>query len=194
MLRHAAMEAAQMHLPGEGWCFFDVRHEFPDAWQMLRNSYREKGREARLGLRLERKMFPFLPGSDEISISRIAVLFHSRGLECDCPKTGDCPCQCRREADCRVLDFTCRDRRSTDDHGRKADPIRVPCVRSEEWADLYYALIDTETGPLGRRGTRPEIELRFAHDAGEVETVYLLCQYKRVADRCGYQGPRFEAP
>ena len=49
MLRHAAMEAARKHLPGEGWCFFDVRHEFPDAWQMLRNSCREKGarREAR---------------------------------------------------------------------------------------------------------------------------------------------------
>jgi hypothetical protein len=53
MLRQAAMEAARRHLPGEEWCFFDVRHEFPDAWQMLRNSCREKGRDAMLGLKME---------------------------------------------------------------------------------------------------------------------------------------------
>jgi hypothetical protein len=40
LLRHAAMEAARKHLPGEGWCFFDVRHEFPEGWQVLRNSSR----------------------------------------------------------------------------------------------------------------------------------------------------------
>ncbi|HKN59914.1 MAG TPA: neuraminidase-like domain-containing protein [Candidatus Acidoferrales bacterium] len=173
MLRQAAMEAAGKHLPGEGWCFFDVRHEFPDAWQTLRNSYRERGRDARLGLQMERKMFPFLPGSDEVSITRIAVLFHARGHGCDCPKTGDCRCQCEREPDCRVLEFTC------DDHHREDHPTRVSCVRSEEWRDLYYGLFETEIGPVGRRGARPQIEFRFPHDAGEVETVYLLCQYKR---------------
>ena len=52
-------------------------------------------------------------------------------------------------------------------------------MRSEEWPDLYYGLFETEIGPVGKRGARPEIEFRFPHDAGEVETVYLLCQYKR---------------
>jgi hypothetical protein len=172
MLRQAAMEAARKHLPGEGWCFFNVRHEFPDAWQMLRNSCREKGRDARLGLQMERKMFPFLPGSDEVSITRIAVLFHARGHGCDCPKTGDCPCQCEREPDCRVLEFTCG-------HDRDDRPTRVSCVRTEEWRDLYYGLLETEIGPIGKRGARPEIEFRFPHEAGAVESVYLLCQYKR---------------
>lgn len=83
---------------------------------MLRNSGRGKEGERRLLLRLDRKMFPFLPGSDEISISRIAVLFHARGHECDCPNTGDCPCQCGREADCRVMELTCHDRHRTDNH------------------------------------------------------------------------------
>jgi hypothetical protein len=146
MLRQAAMEAARNHLPGEGWCFFDVRHEFPDAWQMLRNSYREKGRDARLGLQMERKMFPFLPGSDEVSITRIAVLFHARGHGCDCPKTGDCRCQYEREPDCRVLEFTCGD------HHRDGRPTRVSCVRTEEWPDLYYGLFETEIGPVGKGG------------------------------------------
>jgi hypothetical protein len=173
MLRQAAMEAARKHLPGEGWCFFDVRHEFPDAWQMLRNSCREKGRDARLELRMERKMFPFLPGSDEVSITRIAVLFHARGHGCDCPKTGDCVCQREREPDCRVLKFACGN------HHRDDRPTRVSCVRTEEWPDLYYGLFETEIGPIGKLGVRPEIEFRFPHDAGAVESVYLLCQYKR---------------
>jgi hypothetical protein len=172
-LRQVAMEAARKHLPGDGWCFFDVRHEFPDAWQMLRNSGRENGHEARLGLQLERKMFPFLPGSDDVSISRIAVLFHSRAHECDCPETGDCPCRCDRGPDCRVLEFSCGDRR--DD-----DPERVSCVRTEDWRDLYYGLLETEIGPVGRREACPEIEFRFPHDAGRVESLYLLCQYKSL--------------
>ena len=173
MLRHAAMEAARKHLPGEGWSFFDVRHEFPDAWQMLQNSRRGEERAGRLPLRMDRKMFPFLPGSDQVSITRVAVLFHARGHECDCPKTGDCTCQCKREPACRVLEFSCGN------HHRKDDPVRIPCVRSEEWADLHYGMFETGIGPIGKRGVRPELEFRFPHDAGDLESVYLLCQYKR---------------
>jgi Tc toxin complex TcA C-terminal TcB-binding domain len=173
VLRHEAMEAARKHLPGEGWCFFDVRHEFPDAWQMVRNSYRQKECEARLGLRMERRMFPFIPQSDEVSITKIAVLFHARGHDCDCPKTGDCPCRCGRAADCRVVEFTCGD------HRRDDEPTRVSCVRSDEWADLYYGVFETEIGPIGKHARRQEIELRFPHETGDVETVCLLCQYER---------------
>ena len=173
MLRHAAMDAARKHLPGDGWCFFDVRHEFPDAWQMLRNSSREKEQGARLGVRMERKMFPFLRGSDEVSITRIAVLFHVRRAECGCSKTGDCPCQCERAPDCLELEFSCGD-----DPARDC-PARVSCVRSEAWPDLYYGVFETEIGPVGRRERRPDIEFRFPHDAGEVEKVYLLCRYTR---------------
>lgn len=175
LLRQAAMEAARKHLPGEGWCFFDVRHEFPDAWQMLRNSCREKGRDARLGLQFERKMFPFLPGSNEVSITRIAVLFHVRDHGCDCPKTGDCPCQCEREPDCRMLEFSCG-------HDPDNRPTRVSCVRTEEWRDLYYGQLETKIGPVGKRGACPEIEFRFPHEAGAVESVYLLCQYNAKMD------------
>ncbi|MFM0258419.1 Tc toxin subunit A-related protein [Paraburkholderia sediminicola] len=173
VLRHAAMEAARKHLPGDGWCFFDVRHEFPDAWQMLRNSRHEKGRDGRLGVRMERKMFPFLPGSDEVSITRIAVLFHVRGAEGDCPEAGDCQCQYERGPECLVLEVLCSD------HHRKDHPVHVSCVRSEEWPDLYYGLFETEIGPLRKLENHPGIEVLFPHDAGEVEKVYLLCQYKR---------------
>jgi hypothetical protein len=72
-LRRVAMEAARRHLPGAGWCYFDVRHDFPDAWQLLQDYSREKGHGAWLDLRLERRMFPFVPGLEELSISRIGV-------------------------------------------------------------------------------------------------------------------------
>jgi hypothetical protein len=177
-LRDAAMEAARKHLPGDGWCFFDVRHEFPDSWQMMRNTKREKGRHTRLSLRMERKMFPFVPASDEVSITRIAVLFQARGAECDCVQTGDCPCLCEREPDCHVLEFKCADPL------RKDHPERVSCVRTEEWPDLYYGIIATYIGLVGKRGNRPEIEFQFPHDAGEVEIVYLLCQYELRNGSC----------
>ena len=34
-LRHAANETIGRKLPGDGWSFFDVRHEFPDAWSFF---------------------------------------------------------------------------------------------------------------------------------------------------------------
>jgi hypothetical protein len=176
MLRNAAMSAARKHLPGEGWCFFDVRHEFPDAWQMLRNSYSEKGRYPRLGLRIERKMFPFIPGGEELSVAGMAVLFHAHGRDgCECPESAECHCGGKGKPDCRVLEFT---------HGCKEDSIRVPCVRSEGWPDLYYGLFDTEIGPVGKHGHSPEIEFRFSHNTGEVGTVYLLCRYRRFHGAC----------
>ena len=52
-------------------------------------------------------------------------------------------------------------------------------MRSEEWPDLYYGLLETEIGPVGKCGARPEIEFRFPQDTGDVETLYLLCQYRR---------------
>ena len=45
-LRRAANASAQRHLPGDGWRFFDVRHEFPDAWQLLRDSTHENTRRS----------------------------------------------------------------------------------------------------------------------------------------------------
>ena len=75
LLRRAASEAAERRLPGDGWCFFDVRHEFPDAWQLFRDSARDNGKKLRV--RFSRKMFPFIPGHREISITAVALLFET---------------------------------------------------------------------------------------------------------------------
>jgi len=57
--------------------------------------------------------------------------------------------------------------------------MRVSCVTSEEWPDLYYGLFDTHIEPLGRNGQGQEMEFRFPVDIGEVERIFLLCQYQR---------------
>ena len=61
-LRRAASLAAKTRLPGDGWRFLDVRHEFPDAWQLLVDRWSEDRDEGHLRLRLHRGMFPYRAG------------------------------------------------------------------------------------------------------------------------------------
>src|SRR5262249_51712898 len=77
MLRRVANEVAQCHVR-HGWSLFDVRHEFPDAWQRFRNARRhQKKGERELTLELSRRLFPYLPCDREVIISRIALLFET---------------------------------------------------------------------------------------------------------------------
>ena len=172
-LRRVAMEAARRHLPGSGWCYFDVRHDFPDAWQLLQDYSREKGHGAWLDLRLERRMFPFVPGLEELSISRIAILFHAAEHDdCNGPGMAECPCPQEGRPACHVVEFS-----HGPQHGH--DGVQqVSCLRSDEWPELYYGLLDTRVGPVGRHGECPHVGLRFPADIGEVERVYLLFQYQ----------------
>ena len=171
-LRRAASEVAQKHLPGDGWCFFDVRHEFADAWQLLRNSRSEKGAASGLNLRLERRMFPFIPGACDLSIKRIALLFSARELNYeDRRQIAQCPCPPEDKPGSRMIEVL---------HGSAGEPLRVACEASEEWPELCCGVFETKIGPLGRPGEfRPEVGFRFPAEIGELENVYLLCQYQR---------------
>lgn len=178
-LRHAASHAAHKHLPGAGWCFFDVRHEFPDAWQLLQSSSGEDHAAARLNLRLDRKMFPYVPGAADVEITSMAVLFHSlEPDDCHCARPGDCPCPDREKVASRVLEF------KHDRHPHHEDSLRVACLATEEWPDLYYGIFDTRLGPLGRNKPRAEAQFRFSPALGHVDQVFLLCRYQRVPPCC----------
>jgi hypothetical protein len=90
-LRRAANEVAQRSLPGAGWRFFDIRYEFPDAWNLFQHSllpaFKKNShptidhKKAHLGpelhLPLNRNMFPFLVGRREISIVRVQLLIQA---------------------------------------------------------------------------------------------------------------------
>ena len=71
-LRRAASAAACCHLPGDGLRFFDVRHDFPDAWPALRE--RDDDRR-HLHLRFQPAMFPFVPDRRVRFIDRLLLVF-----------------------------------------------------------------------------------------------------------------------
>jgi hypothetical protein len=92
-LREAASMAARRKLPGNGWSFFDLRHDLSDAWELFRRETDEEHRERRLAVKIRRKFFPFLPRNPEIRITRIALLFETgEMLDRSCPEAEGCPC------------------------------------------------------------------------------------------------------
>ncbi|MFZ1009277.1 MAG: neuraminidase-like domain-containing protein [Candidatus Sulfotelmatobacter sp.] len=178
LLRRAASRSAQKHLPGSGWCYFDVRHEFPDAWELLQNSCDDKDRRGKLSLWLHRKMFPYVPAAGDIFVARMAILFHSDDDGCGRWKTTDCPCPHEGEAARRVIGF--RHGRHHDDDGE----LHIACLTTEEAPELYYGAVDTNVGPLGRDHQKTEVQFRFPEKIGELERVYLLCRYERWQEPC----------
>lgn len=167
LLRRAANHTAHHHLPGDGWCVFDVRHEFPDAWQLF-----ESKKERRLDIRLDRNMFPFVPGGREVWISKMAILFSGYGEDCHCPKIEGCPCPEHGKPAQRIVEYLPRDQR----RGGECKTV-VSCFASDEWPDLYCGFFDTHVGPLSGNGPRHEFEFRFAEEGCKIEQVFLLCRY-----------------
>ena len=179
LLRRAANASAQRHLPGDGWRFFDVRHEFPDAWQLFRDSHRDEHDEIRLKLRLARKMFPFIPGGRDLWVDKMAIVFDpSDAVPCDCRGLPDCPCPRCREPATWEIDFV----HGRDDDREEAD---VQCFAGETGPDLYCGIFDTHLGPLDREHRHTEFEFRFPDEIRCLERVFLLCRYRVHPEPCG---------
>jgi len=177
-LRRAAFAAARRHLPGDGWRFFELRHDFPDAWQQLRDSARAEGRQARLRLRLERKMFPFIPHGREIDLESIAILFEAHQDDEDCVEFAGCPCPESQRRATRRIEI----RRFGNEH---RNTETVLCHASEGWPNLYCGVFDAEAALGGRR--RPaEFDIGFGDEACEIGAAFLLCRY-RTEDCAGPQ-------
>jgi hypothetical protein len=178
-LREAAFAAARRHAPGDGWRYFEVRHEFPDAWQQLRDAAREEGRDARLRLRFERQMFPFIPNGREITLEAMAILFGVEEEDRDFRGFEDCPCpEPRRLATHRI------EIRHCDDERRDAETVL--CRASEEWPELYCGVFGAGI-ELGGKRRHAEIDIRFDYGAREIGPVFLLCRYR--TDECARPHP-----
>jgi hypothetical protein len=178
MLRRAANKAAEKYLPGWGWVFFDVRYEFPDAWQLLEDPGLEKHRKPRLALRLDRKMFPYVPGAEEIGIDQVALVYDAEQRPELCGCTGECNCPAIRKPAAHNVEFTHRD------SGKRNGSHTFSCTARDEWPDLYYGVLETHLGPIGRDHRKTEIDFEFPEHIGHAERVFLLCRYRRWRHVC----------
>jgi Tc toxin complex TcA C-terminal TcB-binding domain len=172
LLRRAADASAQQHLPGDGWRYFDVRHEFPDAWQRFREPGGDDQAARRLRLRLTRQMFPFIPLGRELWVDRMAVVFGPCGeARDDCPGGADCPCPQPHRPAAQEIGFT-------EGHGAAHGQTDVRCFADAGWPGLYCGVFDTRLGPLAEGQQGSDWELRFPAATGRPERMFLLCRYR----------------
>jgi len=188
-LRAAAREAARCKLPGDGWTFFDVRHDFPDAWELFRRCRRDR-KDRDLALRFTRRLFPFLPRDPEIRIKEIALLFETEDmLERSCPETKDCPCPEDDNTASYVVKFATR----PEDDDCECEEPRFTCVTSDEWPNFYCGVARVNMRGFGHEGKPEPITFSFPERAGEIVRMFLLCRYE-VADACCEQRKRHHLP
>jgi hypothetical protein len=185
LLRRAAEAAARGRLPGDGWRLIDVRHEFPDAWERFKNCVGHDTNN-HIDLCFERRMFPFVPGGQEIIIGGMAILLgkhmhHHLGCECECeyPRTHWCPCPEHPELTRAIVEFL---------HSEVdcADSIRVECIANEAWPDFLFGTVKAMIGPIADKDRRGLVQLRFSPSAKHLEQLFLLCRYAPIsASGCG---------
>jgi hypothetical protein len=157
LLRQAASEVAQRHLPGDGWCFFDIRSDFPDAWHLFRDAARKDEGERRLDFAFRRSLFPYIPCRPELFVSEMLLVYETE----DCDRTG-----------CTYVGFAIHD----DEH-RRAECEEFSCVPSDKWPDLHHGSVRTWLGPLNGARESKRVQFRFRTDAGTIRRVFLFCRY-----------------
>jgi hypothetical protein len=160
VLRTVADEAAQQHLPGSGWRFFEVENELPDQWRPV-SAARPSSQQ--LQLRLDRSMFPFLPGRRDVWITRIEILLEIHKAE-----------PCARLA----VEFTGPQEGNDDDADCHRGIVMVDCVASAEWPGLYHGVLEVPLGRLRWHGQRGLRIFRIAECVGRVAHTYLFCRYE----------------
>jgi Tc toxin complex TcA C-terminal TcB-binding domain/Protein of unknown function (DUF2934) len=178
LLRRATSECARKHLPGDGWCFFDVRHDFPDSWELLRMAAGEEKRHKQLSLRFTLRMFPYVPGCREVRMAKIILLFETRRPEHKCCEAGECACLERKPRNSYEVALIIRPgREGSPEHER----VESACVASGGCPDFYVGNFEMATTPMIGEITG---QFEFPHDVGEVTCVYLLCHYVCSSSDC----------
>jgi hypothetical protein len=173
VLRRGAREAADCDLPGNGWTLFDIRHDFTEAWELFQRHRQAEERERTLELRFSRSMFPFIPGSDQLFIKDLVLLFN-RPCHCDCPCPGECPCCSDPSLAHHALRLRyCRSEERT-----------FRCVTSDFWPCAYQGFVSCTTiGPLPGRKEREKVEIIFPSEMEEIDRAYILCRYT-ISKKC----------
>jgi Tc toxin complex TcA C-terminal TcB-binding domain len=182
MLRKAATAACHGRLPGNGWAFFDARHDFPDAWELFRRSFHDHSRTRDLATRLRRRLLPYLPGNPEIRVTKFALMFETAEMaEERCWEADGCPCPEPQIAASYHVGF----------HQRSKDkePRKFTCYATTEWPRLYTGEIDVELRPFHGGAEDCEVVFGFPAECGDIVKVYLFCRYDIVTVCCAEVRP-----
>ena len=163
LLRRAANEIAQQHLPGDCLKFFDIRHDFPDAWPHIKACSGEEMPPRRFDLQLSRSMFPFVPIKGDLWVTRLELFFKAEDAE---------------PGSHRVIKFLTghEDKHAKEDEN-DCEVKEIDCVASAEWPCLYHGVLDIQLGPLCNKGCRYLGTFLIPVDIGEISDAFMFCGY-----------------
>ena len=177
-LRKAASLAACGRLPGDGWAFFDLRHDFPDAWELFRRPIAGEGDRRELALHLRRRLFPYLPGNPQLRVTRFMLLCESADVRAPrAPQAEHCCCPEEEAFGSHVVTL-----HECADPSRRDEAKRIVCRASEQWPKLFSGVIDADLLPFQRSKESCEVKFGFTDDIGEVVRAYLFCRYEPVRE------------
>jgi hypothetical protein len=174
LLRKASWAAASCLLPGAGLRFFDWRQDFADSWQRFKALVpvpEEPDCTRALALRMNRSMFPFLPGQRPIRMRRVELWFEAQA--CHDVRNHEIEFVPNRECECDEENDDCCER------------YFLTCVASEDWPCLFHGVIEYSFPFL--RDDRPITigDFLFAETVGVVHRAYLVCSYEAgPPERC----------
>ncbi len=181
MLRTAGMAACRGRLPGDGWALFDVRLDFPDAWELFRRGSENRLPTRDLATRIRRKFLPYLPGNPEIYLIKFALMFETAEMAEDrCWQAEGCPCPEPQSAAFCQVGFRQR--------GEERELRQFTCYAAAEWPRLYTGEIDVDLHPFHRDADDCEVLFGFPTELGEILKVYLFCRYATVTVCCAEEG------
>jgi hypothetical protein len=176
VLRNAASAAACGKLPGDGWSFFDLRHDFPDAWELFHRPVAREGDRRELSLHLRRKLFPYLPGNPELRATRFMLLFETADMpDHRAPQAEQCCCPEREAFGSHVVTF-----QNCADPLHRGEEKHIVCCAAEQWPRLYSGMVDVDLFPFKRGKESCEVRFGFADEIGEIVHAYLFCRYEPV--------------
>jgi hypothetical protein len=170
VLRHAAQETAESHLPDEGRRVMDVRQELADEWRRF-HALSPEERHRRLELPVGRDTFMFLPGHRDVWITRLEVFFQAPDAD-----PGD------HHAIAFVSGHKRGCRRAHEGHDDRGT-AEIACVVGRAWPGWYHGVVDVRLGPLGWGEHDRVGALRFGRTCGRVERVLVVFGYEAHAGR-----------
>jgi hypothetical protein len=178
-LRNAAIASVRHKLPGDGWSFFDVRHDFPDVWERFRHSHKKEHPVRDLTVKISRKFLPFLPGDPEIRITKFVLLFEAEEmLEHSCPEIDACPCPDPKVFASHIIKFNIH-REQEWNYEEKC----FTCYATSEWPKLFSGMIGADLHPFGKHEESCNLTFGFPGQL-KIAHAYLFCHYQITEECC----------